>query len=135
MKNYDAYCNESWEEWQNEKTNVNILVLGNTGSGKSSLINKNYGNINVATVNDCSRGTEDFNTYNGKDYGSKINFIDSMGYEIGQGEQGKKENIFIDKIKSYISEQNSKGAERTQRNIRKSHCKAIPNQSIIPTNL
>lgn len=110
MKNYDAYCNESWEEWQNEKTNVNILVLGNTGSGKSSLINKNYGNINVATVNDCSRGTEDFNTYNGKDYGSKINFIDSMGYEIGQGEQGKKENIFIDKIKSYISEQNSKGA-------------------------
>ena len=27
------------------------------------------------------------------------------------------------------------GAERTQRNIRKSHCKAIPNQSIIPTNL
>lgn len=27
------------------------------------------------------------------------------------------------------------GAERTQRNIRKSHCKAILNQSIIPTNL
>ena len=110
MKNYDAYSKESWEKWQNDKTNVNILVLGNTGSGKSSWINRNYGNINVATVNDCSRGTEDFNTYNGKDYGSKINFIDSMGYEIGEGEQGKKENKFIDKIKSYISEQNSKGA-------------------------
>ena len=27
------------------------------------------------------------------------------------------------------------GAERTQRNIRKSNCKAIHNQSIIPTNL
>lgn len=35
----------------------------------------------------------------------------------------------------YIMMNKPQGAERTQRNIRKSNCKAIHNQSIIPTNL
>ena len=61
--------------------------------------------------------------------------IAPLGYDVDPDSKkliiNENEAIIVRKIFDMYTS----GAERTQRNIRKSHCKAIPNQSIIPTNL
>lgn len=61
--------------------------------------------------------------------------IPPLGYDVDPATKrliiNENEAVIVRKIFEMYTE----GAERTQRNIRKSHCKAIPNQSIIPTNL
>lgn len=83
---YEVMFNEEWEKLKKEKKPLpNIMLLGETGCGKSSLINLVFGK-EIAFVNDTKRGTEDFETYEGKDHNLGVNLIDSKGYELSNGE-------------------------------------------------
>lgn len=81
---YENLINEEWEKFKNEKHFPNIMLLGETGCGKSSLINLIFGR-DIAPVNDVSRGTEGFKKYYGKEYNISVNLIDSRGYEMENG--------------------------------------------------
>lgn len=82
---YEEIIREEWKTL-NEGSNPlpNIMVLGETGCGKSSLINRIFGK-NLAPVNDTTRGTDGFKKYEGKDHGLGVNLIDSRGYELSDG--------------------------------------------------
>ncbi|MBD5116268.1 MAG: hypothetical protein HDT48_01980 [Ruminococcaceae bacterium] len=87
---YDTMINEKWQKLINSsKPFPNIMLLGVTSCGKSSLINRVFGK-EVAYVNDTDRGTTDFKTYEGKKYNLSVNLIDSKGYELSDG---KKESF------------------------------------------
>lgn len=81
---YEEQVKEAWEKIQNNKPYPNIMLLGQTGCGKSSLINLIFGK-KLAKVNDISRGTTGFATYKGKEHGLGVNLIDSRGYEMENG--------------------------------------------------
>ena len=76
-----------WEEYvaaEREKKYPNIMLLGISGAGKSSLVNTIFG-IEVAKVSDTAPETEGYsNFYDGHDYNRKINLIDTAGYEMDQ---------------------------------------------------
>ncbi len=81
---YEEKYKKEWENFSKKKINPNIMLLGVTGCGKSSLINLVFGK-DIAPVNDISRGTKGFNKYSGKKYGISVNLIDSRGYEMENG--------------------------------------------------
>lgn len=96
---YETMFNNEWEKLKSEeKPYPNIMLLGETGCGKSSLINLVFGK-EIAYVNDTKRGTESFDTYEGKDHNLGVNLIDSRGYELSDG----KSDTF-DKYYSTIKE-------------------------------
>ena len=78
---YEEKVREEWEKFQSTEHFPNIMLLGVSGCGKSSLINRVFGR-DLAKVNNVSRGTEEFSYYRGKNYGLKVNLIDSKGYEM-----------------------------------------------------
>lgn len=91
---YEKMLNEEWQKLHEEsKPLPNIMLLGETGCGKSSLINRVFGK-KMAKVSDVSRGTDGFKKYEGKKYGIGANLIDSRGYELSDGE--------TDTFKTYI---------------------------------
>lgn len=97
---YEQILRKDWEKFNKENQLFpNILLLGATGCGKSSLINTIF-HKQVAAVNDVSRGTEDFQTYWGKDYDLGVNLIDSRGYEMedGKGESFTKYAASVDTL-------------------------------------
>ena len=97
---YEQILRKDWEKFNKENQLFpNILLLGATGCGKSSLINTIF-HKQVAAVNDVSRGTEDFQTYWGKDYDLGVNLIDSRGYEMenGKGESFTKYAASVDAL-------------------------------------
>lgn len=97
---YEQILRKDWEKFNKENQLLpNILLLGATGCGKSSLINTIF-HKPVAAVNDVSRGTEDFQTYWGKDYDLGVNLIDSRGYEMenGKGESFTKYAASVDAL-------------------------------------
>ena len=97
---YEQILRKDWEKFNKENQLLpNILLLGATGCGKSSLINTIF-HKQVAAVNDVSRGTEDFQTYRGKDYDIGVNLIDSRGYEMedGKGESFTKYAASVDTL-------------------------------------
>ena len=97
---YEQILRKDWEKFNKENQLFpNILLLGATGCGKSSLINTIF-HKQVAAVNDVSRGTEDFQTYRGKDYDIGVNLIDSRGYEMedGKGESFTKYAASVDTL-------------------------------------
>jgi len=83
---YEKMVQEEWEKFSRNRDKLfpNIMLLGATGCGKSSLINLIFGK-KLAPVNDVSRGTDGFETYWGRDYGMSVNLIDSRGYEMEDG--------------------------------------------------
>lgn len=82
---YEEYVKAEWEKFGDEKRLLpNIMLLGATGCGKSSLINLVFGRY-IAPVNDTDRGTKDFCRYDGKNFGLGVNLIDSRGYELSDG--------------------------------------------------
>lgn len=89
MNKFEERINEEWEKYQAEKKDEqypNIMLIGASGSGKSSLINKIFGG-NFAKVSDIKPETKGFNKiYYGKKYGSTVNLIDTEGYELGKGD-------------------------------------------------
>ncbi len=99
---YEDQVREEWEKIQKNKPYPNIMLLGQTGCGKSSLINLIFGK-ELASVNNVSRGTDNFAIYHGKDYGLGVNLIDSRGYEM---EDGTSESFdsYRDSIKNKMND-------------------------------
>ena len=74
----------------------NILICGQTGSGKSSVINYLAGK-KVAEVGDVKPTTKDIKYYETK----YINIYDSEGYEIDSDKQEHYDELIIDFLKPY----------------------------------
>lgn len=105
---YQEMLQAEWDKFSSEKDKLlpNIMLLGATGCGKSSLINLVFGK-ELALVNDVFRGTEGFETYWGKKYGLGVNLIDSRGYEMEDGSGGSF-FAYCDSIKKKIKENQAK---------------------------
>lgn len=88
---YEETVREEWQKFTTGENKLlpNIMILGETGCGKSSLVNLVF-NKNLAPVNNVSRGTDGFKLYEGAKYGIGVNLIDSRGYEM---EDGKDESF------------------------------------------
>ncbi len=88
MNKYEARMNEEWEKYQKEKKEEkypNIMILGVSGAGKSSLINWIF-RKEIAKVSHVKPETKDTKIYYGRKYGSSVNLIDTAGYELGKGD-------------------------------------------------
>ena len=89
MNEFERRINDAWEEYRTNKANElypNIMLLGFSGAGKSSLVNRIFG-ADIAKVSDVKPETQGFeNIYFGKDYGMSVNIIDTAGCELSQGE-------------------------------------------------
>ncbi len=87
MNNFESKINEAWEEYRIKKANElypNIMLLGVSGAGKSSLMNRIFG-VNIAKVSNVKPETQGFDhIYMGKNYGMSVNIIDTAGYELQQ---------------------------------------------------
>lgn len=78
---FEKMFNENWKTVKEKGVMPNVLILGGTGTGKSTLVNLIFG-IDVATVSHDSPETKGFKRYGGKDYNAPINIFDSEGYEL-----------------------------------------------------
>ena len=88
MASLERKIQEEWEKYQKENQNStypNILLLGISGAGKSSLINTIFGR-KIANVSDVRPETANFEVYKGEDYNLNVNLIDSAGYELSQAD-------------------------------------------------
>lgn len=105
---YEETIRAEWEKFSNEQDKLlpNIMLLGATGCGKSSLINLVFGK-ELAVVNDVSRGTTGFETYWGRDYDMSVNLTDSRGYEMEDG-SGESFSSYFDSIKAKMAESREK---------------------------
>ncbi|MDY7006625.1 MAG: GTPase [Cyanobacteriota bacterium] len=85
----------------------NIAVIGLTGVGKSSLINKIFGN-NIATTGAGRAVTDKYTKYspNAFDIDLPVNLYDSPGYE-----PGNEQEYFVKKTINFLKETNRKGQE------------------------
>ena len=85
---YEETIRSEWEKFSGEKRLLpNIMLLGATGCGKSSLINLIF-NKKLAPVNDTSRGTDGFETYWGREHDMGVNLIQPW-IRDGGWERGK----------------------------------------------
>lgn len=104
---YEDTVRAEWEKFFGEKRLLpNIMLLGATGCGKSSLINLIF-NKELAPVNDASRGTDGFEIYLGREHDMGVNLIDSRGYEMEDG-SGESFSRYHDSIKQKMEENRQK---------------------------
>lgn len=105
---YEEIIRDEWEKFSGEQNKMlpNIMLLGETGCGKSSLINLVFGK-NLAIVNDVSRGTTGFDTYWGREHDMSVNLIDSRGYEMEDG-SGESFSVYYNSIKEKMDESRKK---------------------------
>ncbi|KIJ99117.1 hypothetical protein K443DRAFT_8630 [Laccaria amethystina LaAM-08-1] len=71
-----------------------VLVVGNTGVGKSSLINECFG-VNLANVEHHKAGVSDINKEIIADENGRFVLHDSQGFEPGEGENFQKVITFL----------------------------------------
>ncbi|MDY7006626.1 MAG: GTPase domain-containing protein [Cyanobacteriota bacterium] len=85
----------------------NIAIIGLTGVGKSSLINKIFG-MNIATTGAGRAVTTEYTKYSPSAFNIDllVNLYDSPGYEPGVGVPN-----FVEKTKKFLNEKNSQGKE------------------------
>ncbi len=105
---YEEKLKMEWEKFSSKKNKFfpNIMLLGATGCGKSSLINLIF-DKEIAPVNDVSRGTTEFKTYWGADYDMNVNLIDSRGYEM-EDRNGETFSNYYKAIKNKLEESTQK---------------------------
>ncbi|MDD3570374.1 MAG: 50S ribosome-binding GTPase, partial [Lachnospiraceae bacterium] len=99
---YEVQIEQEWEEFKKNEVYPNILLLGMTGCGKSSLINTVFGGA-LAEVNDTTPETQGFKKFEGKNTGQHVNIIDSKGYEL---EHNEGLNNYVSNLKAYIDSKN-----------------------------
>ena len=105
-KSYRELFEEEWDKYQQEHELMpNIMILGRTGVGKSSLINTIFGR-QIAKVSHLAPETQEFKIYYGKENNVAVNLIDSKGYEINDDANTSEDSMkaFIKKVKDYIIE-------------------------------
>lgn len=104
---YEKNLQNEWEKFSKKNSVLpNIMLLGMTGCGKSSLINLVF-DKELAPVNDVSRGTEGFKTYWGREHDMGVNLIDSRGYEMENGNE-ESFDLYYNSIKQRIEESSKK---------------------------
>ena len=104
---YAEEVKREWEKFQTEnKLLPNIMLLGATGCGKSSLINRVFCK-DLAPVNDASRGTDGFEIYWGREHSMGVNLIDSRGYEMEDG-SGESFSAYSASIRQKMDENRRK---------------------------
>lgn len=103
---FEDRVKREWEKLINETHYPNIMLLGVTGCGKSSLINTVFKKDKLAWVNHSQRGTKDFDIYYGKEYGLSINLIDSKGYEMNDGKETFE--VYLKGVIDWIEENKGK---------------------------
>lgn len=109
MASFEEQLKKDWDKYisQPEIKFPNILIIGKSGIGKSSLINTIFGK-DITKVSDTEPCTRGFKKYSGKKYNRNINIIDSEGYEISTNENESSFNIFDKKVYEYIKTQKDK---------------------------
>lgn len=109
MSNYEELLEEEWKKYRNqpELKFPNILIMGKSGTGKSSLINTIFGK-DIAEVNDTKPCTRGFKDYKGKEYEKNINIIDSEGYEISIDKNKDSFTIFENRIREELKYRDDK---------------------------
>lgn len=104
MIDFKEKIESAWEAYRRDKANEmypNIMILGITRAGKSSLVNRIFGK-KIASVSNVCPETKGFeNIYYGKSYGLSVNIIDTAGYEMDQANTYYKEvnNCLLNGIK------------------------------------
>ncbi|MBD5560383.1 MAG: DUF697 domain-containing protein [Clostridia bacterium] len=85
---FEQKIENEWEQFQRQHEDElypNVMLLGASGVGKSSLINTVFGR-ETAPVSHTSPKTQGYCTvYRGRDHASSVNLIDTAGYELGLG--------------------------------------------------
>ncbi len=75
---------QAFQDWRREKKSPTILVVGNTGTGKSALINGMTGEkVAAEAVDTFEKGTTSVGAYTHPD--SDIMFLDTPGLQDGSG--------------------------------------------------
>lgn len=94
---------KEYEELKNSLKKPNILLIGQTGVGKSSLINTVFGD-DIAKVSNTKPETRGFYKYCDKEL--PINVIDSEGYELLKADTFKSDlSTYIDSNIHDVNEQ------------------------------
>ena len=95
MDNIKKQFQKDFEEAKRSISRPNILLLGNTGVGKSSLINVIFGN-EIASVSSVKPETRGFHKYEVPDV--SVNLIDSEGFELNN------EDFFRESLNAYVED-------------------------------
>lgn len=80
---------KEWQDYLREerkKKYPNIMLLGISGAGKSSLVNCIFGTDEAEISNVAPETVGYCNFYDGHQFGRKINLIDTAGYELSQSD-------------------------------------------------
>lgn len=118
----DKFLNE-FENFKKQTKRPNILLLGQTGVGKSSLVNSIFGG-NLAKISDIKPETRGFHYFS--DQATPINIVDSEGYEL------EKSETFVPELKEFI--QSSFLQQEKQIHLAW-YCVATPSSRVLPFDI
>jgi len=105
--NFDNFYEKLNSEYENIKSTIkkpNILIIGATGVGKSSLINTVFGK-ELAKVGSGQPVTKEITAYRSENV--PVVLYDTKGYEIGTEEQDR----FLKEVVSYTINSNNKNTD------------------------
>lgn len=83
---FEKKINDLWEDFisiEKEKHYPTIILLGSSGDGKSSLVNRIF-DVDLAETSNVSPKTKGIKFYDGREFNRKINIVDTEGYELGE---------------------------------------------------